>query len=302
MCGIVPKRHTLCMSDVGNGVPVDLPARLSPSRLGDFRQCPAKFYYGSILKLPRQATEATTIGTLAHEAFEKVFDHPREERTVERAIAYLRPAWEHIKDRNDYLHLHELEASILERAETAVKSWFGVERPHNFDPIGREVRAISDVSGVPLLGILDRVDRVEVDGKTFLYISDYKTGKPVSSDDRFLDKKFFAMRIYALLWYTLHGEMPHELRLIYVSGGTRDSVRKIRVDKNLIERARAEVKGLYKDMSKYAKEGNWPCKKHVLCSWCDYMAICPLWNKELQGLETGEIRQVFVDGKAKLVD
>ena len=72
---------------------LNIPEKLSPSRAKTFMQCPKRFYYESILGLTTPQTLATAKGTLAHHAFERIFDHAREERTVDRAVAYIRPAW-----------------------------------------------------------------------------------------------------------------------------------------------------------------------------------------------------------------
>jgi putative RecB family exonuclease len=269
-----------------------LPDRLSPSRLSDFKQCPAKFFYASILKLPRPATVATTVGTLAHEAFERVFDHPADQRTPEVAISYILPCWEKLSQRDEYQGLLEFKDEILNKAQDSVRSWFLVERPHNFEPDKRETRLVASINGSEILGIIDRVDRLDTESGTKVYISDYKTGKPVSPDDRFLDDKFFAMRVYALLWNILNKEVPHELRLIYVNGASRDSVRKLRVDERVLKRAEAEVKAITKEMKKCEKDSAWPCKKQVLCQWCEFQSMCPVWNPELSGMQAGTMRRL----------
>jgi RecB family exonuclease len=69
------------------------PAPLSPSRAKDFMQCPRLYYYKTILGIRTPPTEATLRGTIAHYAFEHVFNHPLEERTLETALAYVDPAW-----------------------------------------------------------------------------------------------------------------------------------------------------------------------------------------------------------------
>lgn len=66
---------------------------LSPSRAKDFMQCPKLFFYKTILGLATPPSEATLRGTLAHYAFEHVFDHPIGERGPETALAYVEPAW-----------------------------------------------------------------------------------------------------------------------------------------------------------------------------------------------------------------
>lgn len=56
-------------------------------------QCPRRFYYESILGLSTPQTAATAKGTIAHHAFERIFDHDKTDRTMANAIAYVRPAW-----------------------------------------------------------------------------------------------------------------------------------------------------------------------------------------------------------------
>lgn len=71
-----------------------LPEKFSPSRLKDFMQCPRLFYYKTILAIPTPPSVATARGTLAHHAFERIFDHERGDRSEDTAVAYVRAAWE----------------------------------------------------------------------------------------------------------------------------------------------------------------------------------------------------------------
>ncbi len=502
--------------------------------MSDFRQCPAKFYFGSICRLPRPATEATTVGSLAHEAFELVFEHPRGERTPEIAASYVKPAWEKMREGSNYDAVRHMGDELVERAEEMVRRWFSVENPNKFDPTGREMRLEMDMEGIPLLGILDRVDHVQSADGERVYISDYKglaldtplatpqgwttmgdiqvgdvvfasdgrttkvtvkseihnrecydvsftdgsvitadnvhlwgvmnegvyevlsteevlhnlkagrrlrlpvrraldlpasgadvdaavswieagcedgdagaaeaqkvlrgsvierirlitdvadsigvlekdgdwtmyafrglaessvryleevcatlswpcesvcvgeswefefvpevlpweiqsvtprasvptqciqvdspaalylagramivthnTGKVPAPNDRFLEEKFFAMRAYAMMWNETQGTVPHQLRLVYVAGGSRDSVRAKDVDEKLIKATKKELKTMVRDIKAAAKKGEWECRKHVLCQWCDFIDVCPLYHSELAGVPVGEIK------------
>ena len=75
-----------------------LPTRLSPSRAKDFEQCPRLFFYKTIAHLESPPTVATAKGTLAHVAFERLFDHPRPDRNPATALAYVEPAWRSLVD------------------------------------------------------------------------------------------------------------------------------------------------------------------------------------------------------------
>lgn len=71
---------------------------LSPSRAKDFMQCPRLFFYKTILGLRTPGSEATLRGTLAHHAFERIFDHPVGERGQDVAVGYADAAWEVVVD------------------------------------------------------------------------------------------------------------------------------------------------------------------------------------------------------------
>ena len=155
-----------------------LPERLSPSRIQDFIQCPRLFYYKTICKLRTPNTEATTKGTLAHYAFEHIFDHPRNERTAENAVPYVRQHWEEIREEESYAPViamgeEAVEAMLIE-TERMVRAWFDIETPANFDPEGRERWVRGELHEFGLHGIIDRLDKVVVGEEARYYVSDYK--------------------------------------------------------------------------------------------------------------------------------
>lgn len=259
-----------------------LPARLSPSRALDFSQCPAKFYYRSILRLPSVPTIAQVRGTVAHEAFERVFDHPRGERTEAVAVGYVPGAWESLVAAGGYEHLDGDE--VVSDATALVRAWFGVEDPNRFDPEGRELRMSAELAGVPVVGVLDRVDKiVRQDGTESWIVSDYKTGKVPAANDRFLDEKFFGMEVYAALWHHATGNVPDALRLVYVAGGSPEAVRVRACDAATIDRTVAKLRSTWAAITKCVAKGSWPCRTGPLCNWCDYQMVCPALNPQLAG-------------------
>jgi len=191
-----------------------LPRRLSPSRASDFKQCPKKFEYVTLDHLSSPPSMATTRGSLAHEAFERIFDHEAGTRTPDLACTYILPAWAKLRDASVTDPDPERQARLRERAggyadlapagsvaekelltttEAVVRSWFDMERVNNFTPPlidladgttmdGREAHVTADLfastTGLNLHGYIDRLDRwVNPQGETVWAIGDYKTGK-----------------------------------------------------------------------------------------------------------------------------
>jgi putative RecB family exonuclease len=261
-----------------------LPPKLSPSRMSDYQQCPKLFYYKTILGLSTPATFATCKGTLAHYAFEKVFDHPRQERTVEKALPYVREHWEEIKDSKDYEPLIEKGPEAIEEmlveSENLVKKWFLVENPTNFDPEERELYVRAQMAGIEFHGYIDRLDKItDKAGNVRWIISDYKTGKP--QKEPYLEKAFFAMNVYALLLNKMQGVEVSKLRLIYVQNGKKDDVVGQLVDEKTLKKTERKLQRIWRGIEQNAKSGSFRAEKGPLCMWCHFKSECPVWAEEL---------------------
>lgn len=186
-----------------------LPRKLSPSRASEFKQCPQKFFYKTICGIETPSSAAALRGSLAHVAFERIFDHPQGERTADIAVTYIAPAWEAMlnpdleamdsdSDRERAVRAAAQAAEavapgtpeaeqLLRDAEACVRSWFEMERVNNFSPTdlelpdgtkidGRELYVLAELTGVDIHGYIDRLDRYETStGEVCWSISDYKT-------------------------------------------------------------------------------------------------------------------------------
>src|SRR5829696_1256393 len=79
----------------------ELPARrrpaLSPSRAGDFKQCPLLYRFRAIDRLPERPTRAQVRGTLVHVVLERLFDLPAAERVPSAAHALVAPCWAQLR-------------------------------------------------------------------------------------------------------------------------------------------------------------------------------------------------------------
>ena len=74
--------------------PTALPVQLSPSRAKDFKRCPQLYWFKTIHGCVTPPTVATIKGTMFHTVFERFFDLPAEQRTVDSALDLVAPAWD----------------------------------------------------------------------------------------------------------------------------------------------------------------------------------------------------------------
>ncbi|WAL40784.1 PD-(D/E)XK nuclease family protein [Brevibacterium sp. BRM-1] len=248
---------------------------LSPSRANDFVQCPLKFRFRTVDRLPEPPSPAAFKGTLVHAILERLFDFPAAQRTRETAGGLIAPELERLLERDaEAAELFPDEAArvaLRAQADALVGTYFSLELPDRLEPAAREsfVSAPLD-NGLVLRGFIDRVD-VAPGGQVRLV--DYKTGKqPKPQYSREAD---FQMRFYALLRYRTDGELAHTLQLMYLGSGSVKAMHPQLAD---VERTEAEVLDIWSDITASAESGTWRPRKSPLCGWCHFKPLCPAWG------------------------
>lgn len=259
---------------------------LSPSRAGDYRQCPLKYRLRAIDRLPEPSTVAQVKGTLVHAVLEELHAWDRAERTYAAAVKRLKPTWLGMVEADESGELAELvpEAELLDflvECRGLLKGYFILENPAGFDAteIEKFVQMVLGVDapgvgiggeaapGVPVRGFIDRVD-VAPTGE--VRIVDYKTGK--KPPPRFQDEAMFQMRFYALVWWRLTGRIPDQLRLMYLK--VADDLVHVPGAAEL-ERFEAELAALWAAIVRDGRHGDFTPKKSKLCGWCSFQELCP---------------------------
>jgi putative RecB family exonuclease len=245
---------------------------LSPSRAGDFKQCPLLYRYRAIDRLPEPPSAAATLGTLVHAVLEDLFGLPAEARTEHTAIGMLVPRWERmLEERPEYGSLHEsdaAEAQWLADAKERLRTYFELENPARIEPEGRELLVETQLEDGPLLrGIIDRVD-VAADGS--IRIVDYKSGR--SPAPAYGQKERFQMRFYALVLERIRDRRPALARLLFLKDGVHMDLRPSDEDIAAVEH---EVRAVWREIVASAERGEFRPKKSKLCGWCSFQAMCP---------------------------
>nr|WP_305951253.1 RecB family exonuclease [Streptomyces murinus] len=255
--------------------PAAAPTSLSPSRAGDFMQCPLLYRFRVIDRLPEKPSEAATRGTLVHAVLERLFDAPAGERTAPRARALVPGQWDRLRESRP--ELAELFADDpdgqrlarwLGEAERLVERWFTLEDPTRLEPAERELFVEAELeSGPRLRGIIDRVD-VAPTGE--VRIVDYKTGKAPRPE--YAEGALFQMKFYALVVWRLKGVVPRRLQLVYLGSGEVRTYDPVLAD---LERVERRLRALWDAIREATESGEWRPRPTKLCGWCDHQAHCP---------------------------
>lgn len=251
------------------------PPALSPSRAGDFKQCPLMFRLRVVDRLPEPPSAAATLGTLVHAVLEDLYDRDADDRTVDAAHAMVAPQWEAMLAKDAGLaELHANETELLrwlDEARGRLTTYFGMENPTRLEPAAREDFVEYQLPDGPLLrGIIDRVD-VAPDGS--IRIIDYKTGK--TPLPQYGQKERFQMRFYALLVERLRGRRPAVLQLLFLRDGGTLVLRPTDADLEAIE---SEIRSLWDEITRAAETLTFRPRKSKLCGWCSFQDRCPAFG------------------------
>jgi putative RecB family exonuclease len=198
-----------------DGMALDLPRTLSPSKVVSFTNCPLAFRYSQIERLPEPPSPHAVKGTLVHAALEGLFwHHSPGARTPAAAQAELGRCWAELQHDEEYAELaldSAAAADFLADAGTLVDNYFRLEDPNEVRAVGIELGVETVVDGMRLRGIIDRLDVTDGGG---LIVVDYKTGRAPS--ERFERGSMGGVQTYALLCESLLGRAPTEVRLLYL--------------------------------------------------------------------------------------
>ncbi|MFD8231988.1 RecB family exonuclease [Streptomyces sp. NPDC059696] len=267
--------ETAAVSELVTGSAAVPPASLSPSRAGDFMQCPLLYRFRVIDRLPEKPSEAATRGTLVHAVLERLFDAPAAERTAPRAKSLIPGQWDRLRETRPEvgeLFADDPEGERLARwlgeAEQLVERWFTLEDPSRLEPAERELFVEAELeSGLRLRGIIDRVD-VAPTGE--VRIVDYKTGKAPRPE--YSESALFQMKFYALVVWRLKNVVPRRLQLVYLGSGQVLTYDPVLAD---LERVERKLLALWEAIRLATETGDWRPRPTKLCGWCDHQAHCP---------------------------
>ena len=245
---------------------------LSPSRAGDFKQCPLLYRFRAVDRLPETPTTAQVRGIAVHAVLEELFALPAAERVPDRAQALLAPVWQRLREERP--ELAELftdddgHDEWLESAARLIDGYFTLEDPRRLDPEARELLVETELtSGVLLRGYIDRLD-VAPTGE--IRVVDYKTGAAPREIGE--AKALFQMKFYALVLWRLRGVVPRQLLLMYLADRqslayTPDEAELLRFERTL--------DAVWQAILRAGKTGDFRPNKSKLCGWCSHQALCP---------------------------
>lgn len=250
-----------------------VPTSLSPSKVSSFRDCALAFRFSAIDRLPEAPTAPAAKGTLVHRVLELLLGLEPDARTPTAALALLPQATADVLDGEEYAELPltaEERLEFLASAAVLVEKYFQLEDPRTIRPEGLEMMLETEVGGVRLRGIIDRLER---DAEGRLVVTDYKTGRVPG--ERFEQGKLGGVHFYAYLCEQVLGERPARIQLYYLAQPiaivNEPSDQSIRGLKN-------KVGAIWTAVERACEREDFRPNPGKLCDWCSFKDYCPAFG------------------------
>lgn len=162
-----------------------LETTLNVTALNNYVDCPIRYLFKSLIKLPSEYKESLLFGNLVHEALEKFFiDSNKAGSILEKDLLlnYYKKAIDNSSMYGDEynLYLKKGENALSEYFDQYHESWLVDIETEKY--IKRDFKLDSG-NEIKLSGVLDKIEYTD-STKTKINIIDYKTGKPFSDKSK----------------------------------------------------------------------------------------------------------------------
>ncbi|MBI4424249.1 MAG: PD-(D/E)XK nuclease family protein [Elusimicrobia bacterium] len=237
---------------------------LSHSSMSLYLECPQKFKFRYIDKLPEAPKWFFSFGQSVHKALEFFYSIPAlPAPTLPQLLEHYKTHWK----REGYKS-PEQEREHLVEGERILSEYYRKHIDAYRLPLFAEYKFDLEVDGIPVTGFVDRIDRLD-NGK--LHVIDYKTGKAIAKgrlgEDRQLTmyqmavEQLLGAQVESLTFYHLPTQTP--LTIGPRPGNQIDALKDIVVD-------------VYGKIQSRRFD---PAPEEKKCQWCDYRPHCPVFAR-----------------------
>ena len=272
----------------------------SHSKIGAFEACKLKYKFTYIdkIKVEAEDTIETYLGSMVHEALEKLYRDKRFEKLMPlgELLAYFNKLWEeNWKDSIIIVKKDYTADNYRKMGERQITDYYDRHKP--FDQgriIGLETQDFLPLDQQGKYKFHVRIDRLIDMGDGLYEVHDYKTGSSLSKQEELDKDRQLAM--YSQ-WVRQNFKDFKKVRLVWhflAFDKEMDSYR----TKEELENLREEI---LSQIAEIETTEDFPANVSWLCDWCLYKSICPMWKHEVE-LEEKPENEYLNDPGLKLVD
>jgi DNA helicase-2/ATP-dependent DNA helicase PcrA len=240
---------------------VDKDMRFSASGIKMYEDCPLKFKYSYVLKIPVPQKTFFQVGTDVHAVFEQMsrLRMQGESPDISKARELLDSTW------NPYVFDSRTQGEQeYSRMQKMLEFWTNSEENNPNETVEVEEGFDLSIDGAKFGGYIDRLDRTS-DGD-FIVI-DYKTNKTPYTKNQL--KEDIQIAVYCLAVKGKYGKLPVQAGHMYVNPDVAE-LRLVDVSEESVE----AVAGRIKEIVGLIREEDFEAGQESNCRFCDYKGIC----------------------------
>ena len=243
--------------------------RVSYSQVNRYQDCPKKYEYSYVYKIPTPPTGSLAFGSTIHNTLKSFYElHKRSIGSLEGVnekpdIKTLLEMYERSWISSGYGSKEE-EKERKKSGEKALKEFYNSLYKEGDNPIGLEESFGISIGDVSFVGKIDRIDLVEKGKESIVEIIDYKTGKVKEKEEI---KRDLQLPLYAIAAERTMGVKVAKASYLFIEHGE-----KVEVDISPERRLSAE-KELLKTVENI-KQNKFNPTPGFLCRFCDFNDIC----------------------------
>lgn len=262
-----------------------IPLRIqSPSSIKTYKQCPRKYYYQYIAKLPVISNIHQVRGSVVHEVLENFFrisveglnDSNFQQLLHLKMQDLLLESWQKYAGQFNSLNLSSEQIMLyFEESMSMLSNYLRLffskiassgrsflDAWNALIPLEQEGEYVSPSLSVK--GFIDVVEKVENE----IRLMDYKTDREAD-----IEKHVLQLAIYALLYKEKHGVLPSKVGIYFLNSHEHH----LDVDDALLDFARREIELIHQKTHSFDKK-DYPKHISYLCKWstgqCDFYDVC----------------------------
>jgi DNA helicase-2/ATP-dependent DNA helicase PcrA len=247
---------------------IDTTKRVSYSQLTTYEDCPKKYKYSYVLKVPSKPHASLSFGTTIHNTLKDFYSLLKDSKEGLEGIV----EQPDLKKLLDLYDMHWISQGYDSKAHEEKRKQSGEKMLEQFfkdlystkqKPYRLEESFSVHVGDSVFVGKIDRIDMVDEKKKT-VEIVDYKTGK-VKNEANI--KKDLQLPLYALFAEEKLGLNVVAAKYIFVEHGEV-------VEVDVSEDRKKEAREKIVDIIDSIKEKNFAATPGYLCRYCDYNTVC----------------------------
>ena len=255
--------------------------RISYSALETYKNCPLKFKYQQLDKIKAPKNVEMVFGSAVHGALKFMFEKNPLFPTIDEVIDFFGKNFEQKMSAFQDEESRKKKKIYYEEGVSMIKNFYKKNQPWNFNTVDLESRfeteLVDEDTGERhiLTGIIDRIDK-DIENDEYEII-DYKTNKKMPGQH--LVDNDLQLSIYQL---GVLRRWPHlspskiKLSLYFLKHGEKIST--VRSEEDIKNTQNEILRNINEIQERIKNNYDFPPTPSVLCDWCGYKEICPMWK------------------------